>query len=203
MKKCPTGPMVLAFSALLVTTACGAITPALPTAASPLAFAAASSAAPAPAPAAAAQSYPSLTGRWRSAGTRVVYRNIETGTTPGGYSCQGMLTVDRQDGDAFTGSFSTQGNGWNSDRFCTGSGTLQGELMEPDGSEARASLAGGFSANQCTFVSGNGEFAGTARADGISLQRVDIYNCPVNMDGGPGMPVAQFERTITLSFERW
>ena len=48
-----------------------------------------------------------------------------------------------------------------------------------------------------------GEFAGVAHDSEIRLQRTDIMRCPVNMDGGPGMPFTEFERTVTLALERW
>lgn len=144
-----------------------------------------------------------MTGRWRTYATRIVYRNLDTGATPGNYGCSGSLTIDSQEGRAFSGSLNIQGSGWNTDRFCTGSGTLTGELLSPDGSSARARLDRALSANQCTLVSGGNEFTGSAREAEIRLERADIMRCPVNMDGGPGMPLADFERTVTLSFERW
>jgi hypothetical protein len=113
------------------------------------------------------------------------------------------LTVESQTGRAFNGRLNTDGNGWNSDRFCAGGGTLAGEILVPDGSAAMARLEGGFSSNQCTFLSGGLEFIGVARDGEIRLQRTDMLRCPVNMDGGPGMPFADFERTVTLAFERW
>jgi hypothetical protein len=150
-----------------------------------------------------ALAFPSLTGRWRAVGTRIVYRNIETGTTPGNYGCQGSLMIASQHGSTFIGSLDTSGSGFNTDRFCTGSGTLTGEMLSPDGSSARARLDREFSANQCTLVSGTDEFTGSARGAEIRLRRTDIMRCPVNMDGGPGMPLADFERTVPLAFERW
>ena len=192
----PWGLFFTALSTMFLTIACGRVMPALPTAPSPVSL----SALPAPAP---AQAFPSLTGRWRAAGTRIVYRNLETGATPGSYGCQGMLTIESQNGGAFNGKLNTDGNGWNSDRFCTGGGSLTGEILLPDGSAARARLDGGFSSNQCTFVSGGGEFTGIAHDAEIRLQRTDTMRCPVNMDGGPGMPLVDFERTVTLVLERW
>ena len=180
--------------------ACGSVIPELPTAPSP------SSSTPATAPAAPApptEAFPSLVGRWRTAGTNIVYRNRETGTTPGSYSCQGSLTIESQDGRAFSGKLSTDGNGWNSDRFCTGGGTIVGEVLTPGAGSARARLDGGFSKNQCTFVSASSEFTGIARDAEIRLQGTDILRCPANLDGGPGMPFVEFERTVTLAFERW
>jgi hypothetical protein len=162
-------------------------------------------AAPAPpaAPVPPVQPFPSLTGRWRTSGTRIVYRNIATGTTPGTYSCEGSLTIESQEGSAFVGRLSTQGHGWNSDRFCTGSGTLTGAIMSADGASATARLDGGFGVNQCTFLQRGDEFSGSARDNEIRLQRNDMLRCPVNMDGGPGMPFVEFERTVTLAFARW
>jgi hypothetical protein len=189
-------PVVAALSMISLTVACGRVAPALATGPSPL------SPTPVAAPA-PAQSFPAVTGRWRAAGTRIVYRNVETGTTPGDYGCQGMLTVESQNGRAFTGRLNMDGHGWNSDRFCAGGGTLVGEILSPDGSAALARLEGEFSANQCTFVSGGSAFTGVARDGEIRLQRMDMLRCPVNMDGGPGMPFADFERTVNLAFERW
>ena len=113
------------------------------------------------------------------------------------------MTIDSQDRGSFTGRFSTQGHGWNSDRFCTGSGTLTGNILSADGSAATARLDGSFSANQCTFVQRGSDFAGVANDAEIRLQRSDVMRCPVNMDGGPGMPLVDFERTVTLAFARW
>jgi hypothetical protein len=180
---------------MFLTVACGSVAPALPTA--PTAVPLGTLSGP------AAQAYPSLTGRWRAAGTRIVYRNLETGTTPGSYGCQGSLMIESQDGGAFSGRLYTDGNGWNSDRFCTGGGTLTGEVLLPDGSSARARLDGGFSSNQCTLITAGEEFAGVAHDSEIRLQRTDIMRCPANMDGGPGMPFTEFERTVTLALERW
>ena len=132
-----------------------------------------------------------------------MYRNIETGTTPGSYSCEGWLTIHSQNDGAFSGTFDTQGHGWNSDRFCTGSGTLTGDILSPDGSSATARVDREFSANQCTLVRRGGEFTGVARDVEIRMQRYDIMRCPVNMDGGPAMPFVEFERTVTLAFARW
>ena len=112
------------------------------------------------------------------------------------------MTVETQNGRTFSGRISTDGNGWNSDRFCTGGGTLSGEILTPDAGSARARLDGGFSKNQCTFVSTSSEFTGNAREAEIRLQGTDILRCPVNLDGGPGMPFVEFERTVTLAFER-
>ena len=123
--------------------------------------------------------------------------------TPGTYSCEGSLTIDSQEGAAFTGRFSTQGHGWNSDRFCTGSGTLTGDITSRDGSSATARLDGGFSANQCTFAQRGRDFAGVVSDLEIRLQKSDVMRCPVNMDGGPGIPMVEFERTVTLAFLRW
>jgi hypothetical protein len=111
--------------------------------------------------------------------------------------------IESQDGGAFSGRLYTDGNGWNSDRFCTGGGTLTGEVLLPDGSSARARLDGGFSSNQCTLITAGEEFAGVAHDSEIRLQRTDIMRCPANMDGGPGMPFTEFERTVTLALERW
>jgi hypothetical protein len=182
-------------SALFLFAACGTVAPSGP---SPIS----ASAAP-PRPVAPAQPFPSLTGRWRTSGTRIGYRNIETGVTPDIYGCEGSLTIDSQHASAFSGRLNTTGHGWNSDRFCTGSGTLTGDILSPDGTSVTARLDGGFSANQCTVVRQGDEFTGVARDEEIRLQRIDVMRCPINLDGGPGMPFVEFERTVTLAFARW
>ena len=89
-----------------------------------------------------AQDLPTLTGRWRALGT-TVFRNLATGNTLNWAGCSGSFTIT-QDGQRFTGPVDTQGAGFNSDRFCTASGTFTGELVERDGSVARARLEGNF-----------------------------------------------------------
>jgi hypothetical protein len=140
------------------------------------------------------------------------YRNLATGNTLRWGSCSGSYTITAQDGSTFTGTFSTQGGGWNSDRFCTASGTFSGELLAPDGSAARARLEG-TSQNwprpsvtpSCEFLSrGDGVWTGSASGDEIRLQVSDTLRCPENVDGGLiGMPMADFERTVSLTFQRW
>lgn len=193
--------------AIVLIAACGRVTDATPTAPSPITSNPVSSATPAPEP---AQNFPSLTGRWRASG-RNVYRNLENGNTLGWGGCSGSFTITEQDAGTFTGTFGTQGSGWNSDRFCTASGTFTGELLVPDGSVAQARL--GNSQNwprpsvtpSCEFVSrGDGIWTGSAISDEIHLQTSDILRCPVNGDGGMiGMPMADFERTVSLTFLRW
>jgi hypothetical protein len=142
----------------------------------------------------------------------MVFRNLENGNTLGWGSCSGSFTITVQDRGTFAGPFGTQGGGWNSDRFCTASGTFTGEVLAPDGSVARARLEGNFQNwprpsvwPSCEFVSrGDGIWTGSATSDDIRLQRSDILRCPVNVDGGlTGMPMADFERTVSLAFERW
>ena len=109
---------------------------------------------------------------------------------------------------SFTGPFGTQGGGWNSDRFCTASGTLTGELVAPDRGVARARLeeiSRTGPARQCfprarSSQAGDGVWIGTATSDDIRLQISDVLRCPVNVDGRPGtgMPMADFERTVSL-----
>src|SRR5687768_5252331 len=188
-----------------LTVACGGVTDAMPAGPS---LVAAHPAALTPQP---AQGFPSLTGWWRASG-RMVFRNLENGNTLSRASCSGSLTITAQDGGTFTGSFGTQGGGWNSDRFCTASGTFVGELLAPDGSVARARLDGNFQNwprpsvwPSCEFVSnGDGIWTGSATSDDIRLQTSDILRCPVNLDGGLAeIPMADFERTVSLTFQRW
>ena len=191
--------------AIVLTVACGGVTGAMPTGPSSVA---ANPAALAPLP---AQDFPSLTGRWRASGG-MVFRNLETGNPLPRASCSGSFAITTQDGGTFSGGFGTQGGGWNSDRFCTASGTFTGELLTPDGSVARARLEGNFQnwprpsvSPSCEFVSpGDGIWTGSATSDEIRLQVSDILRCPVNLDGGlAGMPMADFERTVSLTFVRW
>jgi hypothetical protein len=158
-----------------------------------------------------AQDFPSLTGRWRASGS-MVFRNRESGNTLSWGNCSGSLTITGQNRGSFTGPFGTQGGGWNSDRFCTASGTLTGELVAPDRGVARARLEGNFQNwprpsvfPSCEVVSaGDGVWIGTATSDDIRLQMSDVLRCPVNVDGGQtGMPMANFERRVSLTFERW
>ena len=155
--------------------------------------------------------FPSLTGRWRVSGS-MVFRNQDNGNVLTWGNCSGAFTVATQNRGTFTGPFSTQGGGWNSDRFCTASGTLTGELTAPDRNAARARSEGNFQnwprpsvSPSCeTASAGDGVWTGTATSDAIRLQLSDVLRCPVNVDGGlPGMPMANFERTVTLTFERW
>jgi hypothetical protein len=124
--------------------------------------------------------------------------------------CSGSLTITTQEGPRFTGALSTQGGGWNADRFCTASGTFTGEL-ESDGTVARARLEGNFQnwprpsvSPSCEVISaGDGTWTGSATSDAIRLQVRDVLRCAANVDGGIiGMPMADFERTVSLTFER-
>jgi len=127
-------------------------------------------------------------------------------------SCTGSFTIATQDGQRFSGPLGTQGGGFNSDRFCTASATLSGELIARDGSVARAWLEGN-SRNwprpavspDCEFIAaGDGIWTGSATNDAIRLQVSDTLRCPANVDGGLlGMPMANFERTVSLMFQRW
>jgi hypothetical protein len=193
---------------VLLAVACGGATSATLTGPSPVAAPPGLPAGPAALP---AQDFPSLTGRWRASG-RVLFRNLATGNTLSWGSCSGSFTITVQDGGTFTGPLGTQGNGWNSDRFCTAEGTFSGELLTPDGSVARARLAGNFQnwprpsvSPSCEFISpGDGIWTGSAAGDDIRLQVSDMLRCPANVDGGlPGMPMADFERTVSLTFQRW
>ena len=161
--------------------------------------------------AAVVQNVPSLVGRWRASGT-TVFRNLATANMLNWGGCSGSFTITAQDGQRFTGPLGTQGGGFNSDRFCTASGTFSGELVEPDGSVARARLEGNFQnwprpsvSPSCEVISaGDGVWTGSATKDAIRLQVRDTLRCAANVDGGLiGMPMADFERTVSLSFERW
>lgn len=158
-----------------------------------------------------ATDFPSLTGRWRASGN-MVFRNRENGNTLSWSNCSGSFAVTAENRGSFTGPFGTQGGGWNSDRFCTAAGTLTVELVAPDRTVARARLEGNFQNwprpsvfPSCEVVSaGDGVWTGTATSDDIRLQISDVLRCPVNVDGGQsGMPMADFERTVSLTFQRW
>jgi hypothetical protein len=158
--------------------------------------------------AAVAQHLPTLTGRWRASGT-TAFRNLSTGNTLNYGGCSGSLTVTSQDGEHFIGALGTQGGGYNSDRFCTASGTFNGEL---DGAGAKARLDGNFQnwpspavSPSCEVISaGDGIWTGSASSDAIQLQVRDTLRCAASVDGSmSGTPMADFERTVSLTFERW
>ena len=164
-----------------------------------------------PSAAVVAQDFPSLTGRWRASGT-TAFRNLETGNMLNWGGCSGSFTITEQDGRRFTGTLGTQGVSPNSDRFCTTSGTFAGELMERDGSVAQARLEGNFQnwprpsvSPSCEVISaGDGIWTGSATRDAIRLQVHDTLRCAASVDGGTvGMPMANFERSVSLTFERW
>jgi hypothetical protein len=159
--------------------------------------------------AALAQDLVSLDGQWRVSGT-TAFRNLETGNVLRWGGCSGSFTMV-QDGEQFSGPLGTQGTGFNSDRFCTASGTFTGEVAEPDGSVVRARLEGNFQnwprpsvSPSCEMVSaGDGTWTGSATDDAIRLQVRDTLRCPASVDGGLlGMPMAEFERTVSLTFQR-
>lgn len=158
----------------------------------------------------AAQGFPSLTGHWRASGT-TAFRNLESGNTLNWGGCTGSFTITAQDNQRFAGTLGTQGTGWNSDRFCTSSGTLTGELLARDGSVAHAWLEGSSGSwprpsvsPSCEFISaGPGVWTGSATSDAIRLRISDTLRCSANVDGGIfGIPMANFERTVSLIFER-
>jgi hypothetical protein len=162
------------------------------------------------APGARAQNLLSLIGQWRATGT-TVFRNLDTGNSLNWGGCSGSFAITTQDGHRFAGPIGTQGSGWNSDRFCTASGTFNGELVEPDGSIARARLEGNFQnwprpsvSPSCEMISaGDGVWTGSATSDEIRLQVRDRLRCAANVDGGlSGIPMANFERTVSLVFQR-
>ena len=155
-----------------------------------------------------AQNLPSLVGQWRASGT-TVFRNVATGNTLDWGGCSGALTITEQDGHRFTGQLGTRGGGFNSDRFCTAAGTFRGELVERD--VARARLEGNFQnwprpavSPSCEIVSaGEGVWTGNATDEAIRLEIRDTLRCAANVDGGiAGIPMADFERTVSLTFER-
>jgi hypothetical protein len=157
-----------------------------------------------------AQNVPTLTGRWRVSGT-TAFRNLDTGNTLNWGGCSGSFTVTAQDGPHFSGPLGTQGGGFNSDRFCTASGTFTGELVERDGSVVQARLDGNFQnwprpsvSPGCELIApGDGIWTGSAIGDAIRLQVRDTLRCSVSVDGGLiGMPMADFERTVSLTFQR-
>jgi hypothetical protein len=159
----------------------------------------------------ATQDFPSLTGRWRASGA-TVFRNLDTGNMLNWDGCLGSFTIASQEGGRFSGPLGTQGSGWNSDRFCTASGTFNGELVARDGSSARARLDGSFQnwprpsvSPSCEVISaGDGIWTGSAISDAIRLQVRDTLRCAANVDGGIlGIPMANFERTVSLVFQRW
>jgi hypothetical protein len=128
------------------------------------------------------------------------------------WGCSGSLDITAQDGSTFSGSLFTQGGGWNSDRYCTASGTFTGDMPASGGAVARARLNGNSqnwprpSVNPpCEFVSpGDGVWTGSATGNNIRLETSDVLRCAVNVDGGvPTLPMADFERTVSLTFERW
>ena len=189
----------------LVCWGCGGVT-GVPTGPSPVSLALTPTST-----AAVAKDFPSLAGRWRASGT-TVFRNLANGNVLNWGGCSGAFTITTQDGRHFTGPLGTQGGGFNSDRFCTASGTFTGELMQRDGSVARARLEGNFQnwprpsvSPSCEVISaGDGIWTGSATSDAIRLQVRDTLRCAANVDGGIiGMPMADFERTVSLSFERW
>jgi hypothetical protein len=188
--------------AILVYSACSSVA-AAPTGPSPIANALTPAAT-----AAVAQNVPSLVGQWRASGT-TEFRNVATGNTLNWGGCAGSLTITEQDGQRFTGALGTRGGGFNSDRYCTAAGTFRGELAERD--VARARLEGNFQnwprpavSPSCEVISaGDGIWTGSASNDAIHLQVTDTLRCAVNVDGGQvGMPMADFERTVSLTFQR-
>ena len=141
-----------------------------------------------------------LLGNWRSVNTSVTFVQ-RTGSVPRLFTCQGSFSVTSQNGDTFSGVTNLSGNGYNSDRFCSQSGTLSGTVA-PDGSISSAVLAPRLGAYQCTFVSGDDVFTGSVEPDGtMQVHMTDVWRCPANLDGGPAVPEqTEFERALTLSF---
>lgn len=161
-------------------------------------------------PSLAQQQLPSLDGRWRATGSSE-FRNLANGTVLRWGGCSGSLTI-AQDGQRFTGPLTTQGGGFNSDRFCTASATLTGELAAGDANRAKARLDGNFQnwprpsvTPSCEVIAaGDGVWSGSAADDAIQLQVRDTLRCAANVDGGiVGIATADFERTVSLTFQRW
>jgi hypothetical protein len=104
-----------------------------------------------------------------------------------------------------------QGGGLNSDRFCTAFGTFTGDVEEPDG-VAHARLEGNFQnwprpsvTPSCELISvGDGTWTGNATSEAITLQVRDTLRCAASVDTSvSGQPLADFERTVSLEFQRW
>lgn len=157
-----------------------------------------------------AQQLPSVDGRWRAIGSSE-FRNLATGTVLRWGGCSGSLTI-AQDRQRFNGPLTTQGGGFNSDRFCTASGTFTGELATGDAISAKARLDGNFQnwphpsvTPSCEVIAaGDGVWSGSATDDAIQLQVRDTLRCAANVDGGiVGIATADFERTVSLTFQRW
>lgn len=162
-----------------------------------------------PVAAVVAQQFPSLTGRWRATGT-TTFRNVATGHALNWGNCAGSFTVT-QEGARFSGPLNTQGSGANSDRFCTASGTFTGELAVTDNVMVKAQLDGNFQnwprpavSPSCELIAaGDGIWTGSASDDALRLQVRDTLRCPANVDGGLlAAPMANFERTVSLVFQR-
>lgn len=160
------------------------------------------------APAVVAQHTFVLMGEWRVLGT-TAFRNLETGNTLNMGNCSGSVTVTLQEGDQFAGTLDTQGSGRSSDRFCTATGALTGELIE--GSIAKARLEGNFQnwprpavSPACEMIGpGDGIWTGSVSDDAIRLEMRDRLRCAANVDGGiNGVPMANFERTVSLTLQR-
>jgi hypothetical protein len=160
-------------------------------------------------PVVVSREFPPLNGQWKVDGT-AVFRNLDNGMSLTYGSCSGSYVM-AQDRERFSGPLQTHGFGWNSDRFCTASGTLNGELLEPDGSVARARFEGNFQnwprpsvTPSCEVIAaGDGVWTGSAMSEAIRLQIRDTLRCPANVDGGLlNAPMANFERTVSLVFQR-
>jgi hypothetical protein len=164
----------------------------------------------APAATTVVQDVPSLMGPWQASGT-TTFRNLETGNVLNWGGCSGSFTITAQDGQRFSGLLHTQGGSFTSDRFCTASGTFTGELVERDGSVTRARLEGNFQnwprpsvSPSCELIAaGDGVWTGSATRDAVRLQVRDMLRCAANVDGGfLGIPMADFERTVSFTFQR-
>ena len=185
-------------SAFVLTVACGQVSSPNLTGPSPIASApTAASPVPLPAP---LQPLPSLLGRW-IAGAQVVLRNRESGAVHH-FSCQGHFFISEETARYLVGSVNLHGGGWNSDRYCTLSGAVNVELQAADGRVARAIVERRISAVSCQFVSGDGIYTGSVEGTRIRLEATDVLNCNASLVDGSGFPRADFDRTVTLRFER-
>ena len=161
-----------------------------------------------PGPVVVHREFAAVEGSWKVAGTSV-FRNVDSGNAVTYGTCSGSFDV-AQDGGRFSGPLQTRGFGWNSDRFCTATGTLTGELSV-DNANVSATLDGNFQnwprpsvQPSCeTIAAGDGIWTGTAGSQEIHLQVRDLLRCAANVDGGLlNMPMATFERTVSLVFQR-
>lgn len=96
------------------------------------------------------------------------------------YACGGSITIDSQNGAAFSGTFSVEGQS----SACTGSGalamgtvkedgTLSFELPGPQGGPRAPSLSDG-----CSLASDSVAYSGSVQGSDLEAARSLIYTCP-------------------------